>query len=592
MKLDWSKFKTIEEEEEDKTLDWSRFKSVTPETTTPTPSTNPRAQTRISNTQKDIGEPSWGAVAGYGTLSGLGSYQTNLLQIVKMVQEGGVKLVDAVDNVLGLNIYDPKNDKILNALNKEIEKSKAISTKYDPKWQSDNSFKNLVGSVFQNVPQLAGSAVMGMAFPTALPVAQTAGKGKDLLELIVRGKQMIPFGASAAAGGTIQFEEESKALDKEAPYLKKLLFGVGVGAGEVMTELPVFIGLARVLDKNMLFAANKTAETITQKFGKLGQEWIKGVIKEGTQEGVMESVTMSLLQGFGIEVDWKTLPPKTWEAFKGGAAMYTMLGIGGMSAQTQQIIEESIAEKRDLKGTMEALNAEIGKTVRPEIKSEMQTPEAEELKTELKTPEEIKIEVAEQEEKRKAAEIAGIEFKEEPISKTKPLAPKEISIPEQQESKKVERQPQEPTPKVQIKELEVKIEAVEERIKAKKKQIKSKKTPKAKLKAIKIELEIDEAILKQHQKQQEEILKTTPKAPSILELTPEQQHEYVPIDTTEAQEILKAKPKKPAINKIKLAEEMVAKKVSLTNIETAIGEKVDVTKPKDIVKALEHIEKV
>jgi len=86
-----------------------------------------------------------------------------------------------------------------------------------------------------------------------------------------------------------------------------------------------------------------------------------------------------------------------------------------------------------------------------------------------------------------------------------------------------------------------------------------------------------------------EYLKAEVKPPTKIEL-PEKQ--TIPTTLAEAKEILKVDPKKPSIPKDMLAKEMIAKKVSLIDIEAVKGEKIDVSKPKDIIIALRDVKAV
>jgi len=86
--------------------------------------------------------------------------------------------------------------------------------------------------------------------------------------------------------------------------------------------------------------------------------------------------------------------------------------------------------------------------------------------------------------------------------------------------------------------------------------------------------------------------KAQPKPPTTITPEPTQQSTKVPATLAEAKEILKVDPKKPSQPKELLAKQMVAKKVSLADIEAVKGEKVDVSKPKDILIALKDIKAV
>ena len=90
----------------------------------------------------------------------------------------------------------------------------------------------------------------------------------------------------------------------------------------------------------------------------------------------------------------------------------------------------------------------------------------------------------------------------------------------------------------------------------------------------------------------EVITKVEPKPlvePTMPKLT---EKEVVPATIEEAKEILKVDPKEPSVPKIKLAEEMVKKKISLADIEAVKGEKIDVKEPRDIIVALRDVKAV
>jgi|GEM_PF-5707815 len=86
-----------------------------------------------------------------------------------------------------------------------------------------------------------------------------------------------------------------------------------------------------------------------------------------------------------------------------------------------------------------------------------------------------------------------------------------------------------------------------------------------------------------------EILKTRIKAPIVPEIA---EKEIIPTTIDEAKEILKVDPKKPSVAKDMLVKQMVAKKVSLADIEAVKGEKINVKEPKDIFIALRDIKAV
>ncbi|MHA1420355.1 MAG: hypothetical protein ACTSPO_15680, partial [Candidatus Heimdallarchaeaceae archaeon] len=291
-------------------------------------------------------EPTWGNVVYHSLKSGLGQYQASLVNVLRLAQMGGVKATDTITNIFDPDWYDPNKDFLLNSLTKIVKDSEQISVTNQEQAQSKNWLKKIVGTGLQAAPQIAGAVAMG----AGMPIATGISAAKPTAELTTRLTQMSPFGMGAFGGHARNIEQEYEALGKEAPYLKMVLGGALGGAGEMATELPVFMGVSKLLKGGGKALINKGAKTLFEKYGKLGFEFLKDVGLQSWQEAEMEPITMAIHEAVGIPQDWsiKNVTKRMGEGAYSGFAMAVVLGgLGGGVAGSAKIVEktEDIVDK-------------------------------------------------------------------------------------------------------------------------------------------------------------------------------------------------------------------------------------------------------
>lgn len=285
-------------------------------------------------------EPTWGNVVYHSLKSGLGQYQASLVNVLRLIQMGGVKATDAITNVFNPDWYDPNKDFLLNSLTKIVKDSEQISVTNQEQAQSKNWLKKIVGTGLQAVPQIAGAIAMGAGMPVSAGVSAT----KPTAELTTRLTQMLPFGVAATGGHARNIEQEYEALGKEAPYLKMVIGGALGGAGEMATELPVFMGISKLLKGGGKALINKGAKTLVDKYGKLGIEFLKDIALQTWQEAQMEPIAMAIHQAVGIPQDLsvKNIIKRMGEGAYSGLAMGLVLGgLGGGIAGSAKVVEKT-----------------------------------------------------------------------------------------------------------------------------------------------------------------------------------------------------------------------------------------------------------
>ena len=198
-----------------------------------------------------------------------------------------------------------------------------------------------------------------------MPVPTGIAAGKPLAEIVTRVTQMIPFGLGAMGGQARQIEEEYEALGKEAPYYAMVIGGALSGVGEMATELPVFMGVARLLKGGGKALVNEGAKTLIDKYGKLGIEFIKNVALQSWQEAEMVPIEKGVKQAIGLPQDWSIEPliKEMGVNAYGGMAMALVLGgLGGsvagstiVATKTGQAIDNFIQNKGDIRETLRVI---------------------------------------------------------------------------------------------------------------------------------------------------------------------------------------------------------------------------------------------
>ena len=613
---------------------------------------------------EDKPEPTWGNIIKYSLKSGLGQYQASLVNLLRLVDMGVTKLTDPINKIMPINDekvkafeekYGEKPDTgITEILTKIVEDSEKIATESQEQAESKQWLKKLIGTGLQSTPQILGAVALG----GGMPIAGGIAAAKPTAEIAARVTQMIPFGLGATGGHARNIEKEFEALGKEAPYLSMVAGGLLGGAGEMATELPIFMGITKLLKGGGKALINKGAKTLVGKYGKLGIEFLKDVALQAWQEAEMEPIERAINKAVGLPQDlFKDLVKDMGTAAYGGLAMALVLGgLGGgvagsvkVASKTVEAVDNFMQNKDDIRGTLRKI-AELEGIIPTEpeavaltYKVEPKEPNLNNLKKELagrmteerifleeiekavgkkidvKKPEDIQIAL---DYVKKIKEV--VEPKEELKAEGKPPPAIEIAPTEAVKAK-------EPAPKEEVGKVEGKepvIPSKEETFtpdtdiitKEEKKQYSEAKAellkniPKDYTSVHKLWSKYTQLFPKESywraidELRDEGLIKTTERKlrgvgewigvkkaevkPPTIEQKPITPLTKVPTTITEAKEILKVDPKKPLVSKDKLAEQMVANKVSLADIEAVKGEKIDVTKPKDIIIALRDIKAV
>lgn len=310
-------------------------------------------------------DPTWGNVIKHSLRSGLGQFQASLVNLFRLIDMRVTKLTDPIQNIIPIDDEKVKafkekygEDPTINTidmLTKIVEESEKIATESAEQAESKQWLKKLVGTGLKATPQVLGAVVLG----TGMPVVGGVAAAKPTAEIITRVTQMIPFGLSAAGGQARQIEKEYEALGKEAPYYAMVIGGALSGIGEMATELPVFMGVARMLKGGGKALINKGAKTLIDKYGNLGIEFIKNVVKEAWQEAEMVPIEKGVKQAVGLPQDWSIEPlvKEMGENAYGGMAMALVLGgLGGSVAgsvsitnKTMEVVDNVIQNKGNIR---------------------------------------------------------------------------------------------------------------------------------------------------------------------------------------------------------------------------------------------------
>ena len=339
-------------------------------------------------------EPTWGNVVKYSLKSGLGQYQASLVNLFRLVDMGVTKLSDPIQNLISINDEDMEKFKekygespLINTtdmLTKIVEDSEKIATESWEQAESKQQLKRLVGEGLRATPQVAGSVALGIGMPVVSGVAAA----KPTAEIITRVTQMIPFGLGAMGGTARQIENEYEALGKEAPYYAMVIGGALSGIGEMATELPVFMGVARMLKGGGKALVNKGAKIAIDKYGGLFFEFIKNIMKEAWQEAEMTPIEKGIKQAMGLPQDWSIVPllkDMGRDAYGGMAMALVLGGIGGsvtgstyIANKTMEAVDNVIYNKGDVKEVLRKI-AELQGIIMEEAEVETLAYRAEEV---------------------------------------------------------------------------------------------------------------------------------------------------------------------------------------------------------------------
>ena len=310
-------------------------------------------------------DPTWGNIIKYSLKSGLAQYQSSLVNVLRLIDMGIIKLTDPINTLIpeteqGKKFKekfgkDPDWGTTSSLLNKIVEDSEKIATKSAEQAESKNWLKKLVSTGLQSAPQIIGAGILG----AGMPVVGGISAAKPTAEIATRVSQMIPFGVGATGAHARDIEKEYESLGKEAPYLAMVAGGLLGGVGEMATELPVFLGVTKLLKVGGKALINEGAKNLIGKYGKLGVEFIKDLALQSWQEAEMEPIEKAIKQAVGLPQDWsiKPLVKQMGQAAYGGLAMALVLGgLGGSAVgsvyitnKTMEAVDNVIKNKGDIK---------------------------------------------------------------------------------------------------------------------------------------------------------------------------------------------------------------------------------------------------
>jgi len=330
-----------------------------------TPVTKPLIEGLPMSKPEEKPDPTWGNIIKYSLKSGLAQYQSSLVNVLRLIDMGIIKLTDPINTLIpeteqGIKFKekfgkDPDWGTTSSLLNKIVEDSEKIATKSAEQAESKNWLKKLVSTGLQSAPQIIGAGILG----AGMPVVGGIAAAKPIAEIATRLTQMIPFGVGATGAHARDIEKEYESLGKEAPYLAMVAGGLLGGVGEMATELPVFLGVTKLLKVGGKALINEGAKNLIGKYGKLGVEFIKDLALQSWQEAEMEPIEKAIKQAVGLPQDWsiKPLVKQMGQAAYGGLAMALVLGgLGGSAVgsvyitnKTMEAVDNVIKNKGDIK---------------------------------------------------------------------------------------------------------------------------------------------------------------------------------------------------------------------------------------------------
>ena len=293
-----------------------------------------------------------------------------MLNLGRLIYEGGVQVTDKVTDIFDKDLYDPKKDKLRAWMGDLVAKSETIAEDSWEKVISKNRLKNFVALGGRAVPLslitlLSGGALVG-AFPS---LAMKMGS---------LPAHMIPFGASAVGGHARRIEKEFEARGQEAPYMAQLFGGIAGAMGEVATEAIPFQRWLNVYGGSRVI--NKGAKTFLAKYGKMGIDWAVGAVTETLQEVAMVPIEKAISNIIHDEREPLLPIPELVQAGLAGLSMSLILGgLGSSSSAIRSFTENKVDDMLKLKITRREGIYDIADKVvdesEPEMKEEEYLPE-------------------------------------------------------------------------------------------------------------------------------------------------------------------------------------------------------------------------
>ena len=359
-KFTWTPSKPIIEEPEVVKSTWKPPEPVVEE---PKPIEKPKPIDLSTISPAGYEEPSWLDLVYHAGKSGLADTQGMLLNLGRLLYEGGVQITDKVTDVFDKDLYDPKKDSIRGWLGELVSKSETIAADSWEKTISKNRLKNFVALGGRAVPLSLITLMSGGALSGAFPALA--------MKIGALPAAMLPFGAASLGGHAKRIEEGFKSRGEEAPYAAQLLGGVIGAMGEVATEAIPFQRWLNVFGGSNV--VNRGAKTFLAKYGKLGIDWAVGALTETAQEVAMVPIERAIDNLMYSEEETLFPIKEMVEAGVGGLAMSLMLGaLGSTSSSIRSFTETKVDKmlKHDItmrEGTLDIAEKIVDETVESEI---------------------------------------------------------------------------------------------------------------------------------------------------------------------------------------------------------------------------------
>ena len=324
---------------------------------------------------KETKDPTWGSMIYHTLRAGLNQANANFWNVFRMVEMGKIKVEDKIDDFFFPGAKD-RNEKFkekygkdpnfslpLDVLTDLVVDAEKITAESAPQAESKNWLKQSINIGLRPVPQITMSAMAGAAIPMAGAGQVLSGGAKLTVEWLKNWLRMTPFGAGAGAGKAREIEKQYEEFEEEAPYMKMLVSGALTGLGEMATEMPVFLGVMKVINRyGAGTLINETAKGVMGKYGKAAYLLFSNIFLQGIQEGEMYLIGKSIDEAMGDPQDWskEDIIEGTWKDFYGGLCMgFCMLGLSGgaggsisIATKSKRAFDRFVKEEDDLKTTL------------------------------------------------------------------------------------------------------------------------------------------------------------------------------------------------------------------------------------------------
>jgi hypothetical protein len=241
---------------------------------------------------------------------GAGDTDKSLVNLPRKVQEGYSKVAEGV--VPG---YKAADDPILNALNGLYGLFDKNNAALEERIKDDGTASQVFGGAVRSIPMMVTAGMAGVGL---------AAKAGEAGSMAAKVAQMTPFAALSGSQYAGEAEKEG------ATYGQQIRYGILGGLSEALTEQPfVSSWIDRIGGKKAIL--NGT-ETLLQKWGKQGLDYLKDVGKEALQEAAVDPLTaMAKKSTFAPDTKVFDFTQMGQDAI-GGAAMAVLLTALGLPA--------------------------------------------------------------------------------------------------------------------------------------------------------------------------------------------------------------------------------------------------------------------